>query len=88
MAKKQKPEKISEEQLKEIQKLVSSINKAQFDMGALEVQKHQILHYIAGIEDEMKIMQSKLQEEYGTDSVDVTTGVINYELNGEVNKKN
>ena len=38
-----KPEAISEDQLKELQQVVSAINKLQFDIGTMEVQKHNAL---------------------------------------------
>ena len=41
---KPKADKISEEQLKSLQNLVSGINKLQFDIGTLESQKHNLLH--------------------------------------------
>jgi len=37
-------EKITEEQLKQLQELVGIINNAQTQLGGLEVQKHQMLH--------------------------------------------
>lgn len=80
-------EKVSEEQLKQIQTIVSNLNKAQFELGGLDIQKHKILHYLAGLEDEMKLTQNKLQEEYGTFDVNVQTGELNYESNGEADKK-
>ena len=42
-----KPEKISEDQLKELQNIVAAINKLQFDIGVMEVQKHNAIHALA-----------------------------------------
>ena len=41
---KPKAEKISEEQLAQLQSLVSNVNKVKFDLGTMEAQKHSKLH--------------------------------------------
>jgi hypothetical protein len=82
-----KPSKVSEEQLTKIQNIVDRINKAQMDIGALEARKHQALHYIAGVNDELTLLQQELKKEYGTDDINIMDGTVNYPENGEVNKK-
>ena len=83
-----KPEKVSEKQLQSIQSIVNRINSAQMNIGQLEARKHQILHQIAGVNDELTLLQDELQKEYGTNDVNIETGVINYpKENGEANKK-
>ena len=73
-----KPEKVTEEKLSKIQKLVDTINRAQMDIGALESRKHQALHFLAGTNDELQLMQDELMKEYGTNDVNIQDGVINY----------
>ena len=73
-----KPEKVTEEQLSKIQKLVDTINRAQMDIGALESRKHQALHFLAGTNDELQLMQDELMKEYGTNDVNIQDGIINY----------
>jgi len=73
-----KPEKVTDEQLGKIQKLVDTINRAQMDIGALESRKHQALHFLAGTNDELQLMQDELMKEYGTNDVNIQDGVINY----------
>ena len=81
-----KPEKVTAQQLKDIQAIVDRINNAQMNIGQLEARKHQVLHMIAGTNDELTLLQSKLQEEYGTNDVNIQDGTINYPAeNGEVN---
>jgi hypothetical protein len=81
-----KPEKVTEQQLKDIQAIVDRINSAQMNIGQLEARKHQVLHMIAGTNDELTLLQNKLQEEYGTNDVNIQDGTINYPAeNGEVN---
>ena len=83
-----KPEKVSEEHFNEIKKLINSINQSYNEIGRLEAQKHNQLHVLAGSNDEMTLMQDKLQKEYGTNDINVYDGTINYpKENGEVNKK-
>jgi hypothetical protein len=82
-----KPEKVTKEELNKIQTLVSDMNKGQFNLGNLELQKHRILHAIAGLQDQFVLLREELKKEYGSDDVNVETGVINYEENGEADKK-
>ena len=82
-----KPEKITETELAKVQDVVSRINQAQMDVGALESRKHQALHYIAGINDELTLLQEELKKEYGTDDINIKDGAINYPENGEADKK-
>ena len=83
-----KPEKVTEEQLKKIQLLVDRINQTQMSVGQLETRKHQALHYLAGTNDELQVVQNELTDQYGTFDVNIQDGTINYpEENGEANKK-
>ena len=84
-----RPEKISEEQLKNVQKTVNGINRAQLEIGSMEVKKHELMHSVATLRESLILLQDKFQEEYGTYDVDIQTGAINYpEENGEADKKN
>jgi hypothetical protein len=82
-----KPESISKEQLDKVQNVVNRINQAQMDIGALESRKHQALHYVAGINDELTLLQEELKKEYGTDDINIKDGAINYPEDGEADKK-
>lgn len=73
-----KPEKISDEQLKELQQVVSAINKLQFDIGTMEVQKHNALHALFQGNDKLNEMQNKFNEEYGTNDINIQDGTVNY----------
>jgi len=93
MAKKEKvvdlkPEKITDEQLEKVQNTVNTINRAQLEIGSMEVKKHEIMHQLAGIREQLSALQKDFEKEYGTFDVDIQTGKINYPDNGEVNKKN
>tara|TARA_R100001443_G_C3265853_1_gene156770 strand:+ start:316 stop:624 length:309 start_codon:yes stop_codon:yes gene_type:complete len=82
-----KPEKITEEQLEKVQNTVNNINRAQLEIGSMEVKKHELLHSIAGSRDELVVLQNEFKNEYGTFDINIQDGTINYEENGEVNKK-
>ena len=82
-----KPEKITDEQLKKVQGSVDNINRAQLEIGAMELKKHEMMHHIAGLRDELVLLQKELEKEYGTFDVNIQDGTINYPENGEVNKE-
>ena len=73
-----KPEKISEEQLKELQTVVTAINKLQFDIGQMEVQKHNAMHALFQGNDKLNQMQESFKEQYGTNDINIQDGIINY----------
>ena len=79
-----KPEKISDEQLKKVQETVNSINRAQLEIGSVEVKKHEMMHGIAGLRDNLRSLQDKMQHEYGTFDINIQDGTINYPVeNGQ-----
>ena len=83
-----KPEKVTEEQLNKIQNIVDKINHSQMSIGQLESRKHQILHMLAGVNDELALLQSELTDKYGTHDISIKDGTINYPTeNGEADKK-
>ena len=83
-----KPEKITDEQLKKVQDTVNNINRAQLEIGSMEIRKHEVMHNIAGLRDELSSLQNEFQKEYGTFDINIQDGTINYpKENGEVNKK-
>ena len=83
-----KAEKITDEQLEKVQEVVNNINRSQMELGQLETRKHELLHSVAGIKDELSLLQSELKKEYGTIDVNIQDGTINYPPeNGETDKK-
>ena len=82
-----KPEKITDEQLKKVQDTVNSINRAQLEIGSMELKKHELMHNIAGLRDELTLLQGEFEKDYGTYDINIQDGTINYPENGEVNKK-
>jgi allophanate hydrolase subunit 1 len=83
-----KPEKITEDQLKKVQDTVNGINRVQLEIGSIEVRKHEMMHNVAGLRDELTLLQNEFEKDYGTFDVNIQDGVINYpKENGEADKK-
>ena len=89
-----KPEKITEEQLKNLQETVNQVNRYQLEIGITETRKHGLLHQIAGVQDKLTLMQGEFEKEYGTIDINIHDGSINYpkesttpEENGKTDKK-
>ena len=73
-----KPEKITAEQLDKVQNTVNSINRAQLEIGSIELKKHEMMHQIAGLRDELTLLQTEFDKEYGTFDINIQDGTINY----------
>jgi len=84
---KPKAETITEEQLKKVQDTVNTINRSQLEIGAMELKKHEVMHQLASVREQLSALQKEFEKEYGTFDIDIQTGKINYPDNGEVNKK-
>ena len=83
-----KPEKITDEQLKKVQDSVNNINRAQLEIGSMELKKHELMHNIASLRDELTLLQGEFEKDYGTFDINIQDGVINYpKENGEANKE-
>ena len=82
-----KPEKITDEQLKRVQESVNNINRAQLEIGAMELKKHEMMHHIAGLRDGLTVLQGEFEKDYGTFDINIQDGTINYPENGEAYKK-
>ena len=84
-----RPEKITDEQLTNMRQVVSAINKAQMDVGIIEVRKHEALHAITQMQTQIVELQNEFKEQYGTDDINIADGTIKYnDDNNEANKKN
>tara|TARA_R100001163_G_C4992908_1_gene144846 strand:- start:64 stop:342 length:279 start_codon:yes stop_codon:yes gene_type:complete len=82
---KSKPKKITDEQLEKVQNTVNTINRAQLEIGSMEVKKHEMMHQLAGIREQLTALQKDFEKEYGTFDIDIQTGAINYREDGETN---
>ena len=82
-----KPEKISEDQLKRVQGVVSDMNRFQMEIGSIETRKHNLLHNVAQLNDQLTLLRNEFDKEYGTTDINIETGEIKYNLNEQTDKK-
>jgi hypothetical protein len=75
-----KPTSVTEEQLKNIQDIVSPINNIQMEIGRIESRKHALCHDVIELQSRLKVVQKELEEQYGTVNVNIQTGEINYDV--------
>ena len=83
---KPKAEKITDEQLQKVQSIVNTLNRAQLELGMMETKKHTLLHNIQTVQDQLTVLQSEFEEEYGTVNINIQTGEIDY-TDGKADKK-
>ena len=66
--------KITEEQLKKVVQQQDELSSILQNIGVVESQKHSLLHQIAEVNKEIEEYKLKLEEEYGSISIDLKTG--------------
>jgi hypothetical protein len=79
-------DKITDEQLKELQGLVGQINNIQLSIGQLETQKAGMLQGVGELQLKLKDTQASLEKEYGKVSVNIQDGSIK-PIEDEADKK-
>ena len=79
-------DKITDEQLKELQGIIGQINNIQLSVGQLETQKAGMMQGIGELQEKLKSMQDALEEEYGKVTVNIQDGTIK-EIEDESDKK-
>lgn len=82
-----KAEKLTEDQLKDLQALLSKINQSQLNVGQLETQKQSLLQDVFELQTKLKEMQDKLEADYGKVSINVQDGSISELPEDEADKK-
>jgi len=78
-----KVEKITEEQLKDLQGHVNTINQAQLQLGQLTSQKSAVLNAIPPLQVKLKEFQDKMEGIYGKVSINIQDGTIQEIKEGE-----
>ena len=84
---KPRAEKITDQQLERMQKAVSGINRTKVELGAIEMQKHSLLHAVNEMQSLMQELQQEFEKDYGTTNVNIQDGSIKYEEDVEADKK-
>jgi hypothetical protein len=80
-------DKITDEQLKDLQSLVGQINNIQLSIGQLETQKAGMLQGAGELQLKLKDTQASLEKEYGKVSVNIQDGSISELPEDEADKK-
>ena len=66
--------KITEEQLKQVQAQVQVKSQLVSDIGAVEAQKHELLHALSNVMEKTKETAAQLEEEYGKININLEDG--------------
>jgi len=83
--KKEKPSKITNEELNQVQSVINDINRAQLEVGSIESKKHALLHYISISQEKLGEMQVDFEKTYGTADINIQDGTINHKKNEQTN---
>tara|TARA_R100001440_G_scaffold48653_1_gene68533 strand:+ start:1639 stop:1908 length:270 start_codon:yes stop_codon:yes gene_type:complete len=81
----EKAKKITNDELNKVQSIINNINRAQLEIGSFETKKHNLLHHVTLIQEELRKLQVQFKENYGTDDINIQDGTINYEKNEQTN---
>ena len=80
-----KPSKITNEELNQVQSVINNINRAQLEIGSFESKKHNLLHHIAQLQEKLGALQVEFEKTYGTADINIQDGTINQEKNEQTN---
>ena len=80
--------KITEKQLEKLNAFVNAMNNGVMQLGAIEKQKHELLHQIAQVEGELKGFQKELEEQYGKISINTKDGSYTEIVEDEADTQN
>jgi len=83
--KSEKPSKITNEELNQVQSIVNDLNRAQMEIGSFESKKHNLLHYVSTIQEKLSILQAEFEKTYGTDDINIQDGTINHNKDEQTN---
>ena len=74
----EKPEKITNEELNQVQSVINDVNRAQLEIGSFESKKHNLLHHVAILQEKLGGMQAGFEKTYGTSDINIQDGTINH----------
>ena len=81
----EKATKITNDELNKVQSIINNINRAQLEIGSFETKKHNMLHHVGILQDELSKLQVQFKKNYGTDDVNIQDGTINYDKDEQTN---
>jgi len=68
--------KIKKEELEKLQGIVNKLNQIQSQLGLIEMQKHELLHAVVEVQNDLKNNRAELEKEYGNVSINIADGTI------------
>ena len=81
--------KLTSDELKNLQSLVSSLNKLRLQVGELEIQKSVAMQRFNNFRDDLNQMEINLRDKYGQVSININDGILTeIPAEDETNKKN
>ena len=81
----EKASKITNDELNQVQSIINNINRAQLEIGSFETKKHNMLHHVSSLQEQLSKMQVEFKKNYGTDDINIQDGTINYNKNEQTN---
>ena len=77
----EKAKKITNDELNKVQTIINDLNRGQLELGIMETKKHNILHHISTLQQQLSLLQQEFEKTYGTADINIQDGAINYEKN-------
>ncbi len=74
----EKATKITNEELNQVQSVINDINRAQLEVGSMESKKHNLLHHVSVLQEQLGKMQVDFEKTYGTADINIQDGTINH----------
>ena len=74
----EKATKITNEELNQVQSVINDINRAQLEVGSMESKKHNLLHHVSALQEQLGKMQVDFEKTYGTADINIQDGTINH----------
>ena len=74
----EKATKITNEELNQVQSVINDINRAQLEVGSMESKKHNLLHHVSMLQEQLNKMQVDFEKTYGTADINIQDGTINH----------
>ena len=81
----EKPSKITNEELNQVQSVINDMNRAQLEIGSMETKKHSLLHHISILQEKLSEMQVEFEKTYGTADINIQDGTINHNKDEQTN---
>jgi len=82
-----KPTSITEEELKNVQELINLVNRGEMQIGSLEVKKHNLLHQVVSVQEQLGQLQKSFEATYGKANININDGTISYTDDEQADKK-